>query len=531
MPRILFSSPCFERGNTPALEAMDLGYRKNTASQGWATMRQYQAWHPLHLMAANIGIPSVVMDYPTMDDFRHELDQGYDAVCISFGASSAVPVLGMIREARRAASRPRIVVGGYGTDLLDSCDDPVVREIREGVDEICRGEGVAFMRDFARRRFGIASGDRIAQDLPLQEFGFEGGPGRISRGLVLVVALGCRNRCVFCSTSHHFRGGKMVLLEPEAFREELARSLDLHRGVSDVLVYDEDLLADRERALEMARSLGADPSISRRDLRLTIFASARSLERYTVRELVDLRIGTIFVGVESIDALAAVDGCSRAKRGTGDPADLFRRLHKAGIHTIGSLIGGWEGQTSQDLDHDARGFAALNPTFYQVLPLTALPGTPLWDSHKNDGLFDSENVWRRPEVWGGRLRDWTGRANRMLVDEGGPWFFRMAENHLQAVRSPISERHRLENTNRLADLEPLALASGIFFGGDGFRLRWRRFVASRMQANPARTLLLLVAGVAASLLLCCVHRIGRSMGATGAPRFSRTAYSGNGGFQ
>jgi hypothetical protein len=510
---------------------MDLGYRKNTASQGWATMRQYQAWHPLHLMAANIGVPSVVLDYPTMDDFRHELGQGYDAVCISFGASSAVPALGMVREARRATSRPRIVVGGYGTDLLDASDDPIVREIREGVDEICRGEGVSFMREFAKRRFGIGSGNQIVQNLPLQRFGFEAVPGRISRGLVLVAALGCRNRCEFCSTSHHFRGEKIVLLGPDAFREELARSMDLHRDISDVLVYDEDLLADRERALEMARSLEVDPSISRRDLRLTIFASARSLERYTVRELVDLRVGTIFVGVESIDALAAVDGCSRAKRGTGNPADLFRRLNEAGIHNIGSLIGGWEGQTPQDLDRDARGFATLNPTFYQVLPLTALPGTPLWDNHKDDGMFDSENVWRRPEVWGSRFGEWIGRANRMLVEEGGPWFFRMAENHLQAVRSPISERHRLENANRLADLEPLALASGIFFRGDGFRLRWRRFVASRMQANPAKTLLLLVAGVAASLLLCCVHHIGRLMGATGAPRFSRTAYPGDGGFR
>lgn len=351
---------------------MDLAYHKNTASQGWASMRQRQAWHPLHLMASNITIPSTVMDFPTLDEFRRELRNGYDAVCISFGAASAGIVRDMIREIRLLVPGIPIVIGGYGTDLLDKSSDPVALEIKGSVDEICRGEGVSFLKDFVQRRFGIASVGPLRQDLPLQEFGFDGIPGSISRGLVLVAALGCRNQCVFCSTSHHFHGKKIQLLGPSALCQELTRLLELHPGASDALVYDEDFLTDREPALEFSRLLDALPLVAERNIRLTVFASIRSLQRYSTAELVAMRIGMVFIGIESVTGLESVDGCSRAKRGIEDPVELFRRLHAVGIHTIGSLIGGWEGQTPADLAREAERFTSLNPTLYQVMPLTAL---------------------------------------------------------------------------------------------------------------------------------------------------------------
>jgi hypothetical protein len=528
--RLLFSSPCFERRRDPAVAAMDLGYHKNTASQGWASMRQHQAWHPLHLMASNLAIPSTVLDFPTLDEFRRELTGGYDAVCISFGAVSARSLLAMVRETRRLAPGVPIVVGGYGTDLLDKSDDPIALEIKSAVDEICRGEGVAFLREFVERRFGIASASPLRQDLPLQELGFGAVPGSFSRGLVLVAALGCRNRCEFCSTSHHFQGRKTTLLTPTALCGELVRLSGAHPGVSDVLVFDEDLLADRDQAMELARLLDAHPLVAARNLRITIFASIRSLQRYTVRELVAMRIGMVFIGIESVTGLDSLDGCSSAKRGSEDPVALFRRLHAAGIHTIASVIGGWEGQSSEDLAHEAERFAALNPTLYQVMPLTALPGTPLWDRHKEDGLFDSDNSWRRPEAWGNHLGEWIDRTNRMLVEEGGPWFFRMAENHLQAIRSPLSERHERENSRRLADLEPLALASGLFFHGKGFHARWRRYLSNRLRSNPLGVAVLMPIGIALSAALRIANHACRSVdaltGANGIPRSRKTKYPG-----
>ncbi|MBK8803882.1 MAG: hypothetical protein IPN71_17895 [Fibrobacteres bacterium] len=530
VPRLLFSSPCFERRGEPGVAAFDLSYHKNTAAQGWASMRQRQAWHPLHLMADNIAIPSTVLDFPTPEEFHRELEQGYDAVCITFGAVSTGMLAKMIRHIRRTSPHIPIVVGGYGTDLLDKSDDPLVREIRESVDEICRGEGVSFLKDFVARRFGISHDSPFRQDLPLQEFGFGGLPWAISKGLVLVSALGCKNQCQFCSTSHHFQGRKTSLSSPISLCETLVGQLASHPKSADVLVYDEDFLADRDAAMELARLFGAQPTLGARNVRLTVFASIRSLQQYTIDELSALRIGMVFIGIESLTGLASVDGCARAKRGLEDPAALFQRLHAAGIHTMASVIGGWDGQSPDELEWEAKRFTALNPTLYQVMPLTALPGTPLWDKHKEDGRFDSDNSWRHPEIWGHRLQSWIDSTNRMLVEEGGPWFFRMAANHLEAVQSKLPVRLRSDNEKRLSALEPLALASGFFFRGSGFRNRWKRFTKRRFRSYPIQSLVRMAFGV----LLCAglwlshqvVGRIRAMVGATDVPRSVRTPYPG-----
>jgi len=61
---------------------------------------------------------------------------------------------------------------------------------------------------------------------------------------------------------------------------------------------------------------------------------------------------------------------------------VFKRLHDNGINTLGSLIIGWDSQTKEIAKADSERFIALNPTFYQVVPLHLIPGTALWEQMK-----------------------------------------------------------------------------------------------------------------------------------------------------
>jgi hypothetical protein len=224
-------------------------------------------------------------------------------------------------------------------------------------------------------------------------------------------------------------------------------------------------------------------------------------------ELLHMHVGTIFIGVETSEDLCNVDSCTRAKRGSESPEALFDRLHRNGIHMIGSLIGGWDGQTAADLEVDADRFVTLNPTFYQILPLTATPGTQLWKTMERQGRidenynFERHRVWMSPHASSGisheAVKSWIERTQSRLVDFGGPWFFRMAENHLRATNGPLAYR----NEKQLHKLLPLALSAGLFFKGKEFRKRWGIFVCGSFKKKPFSSGCAMVCGVIFSLYL------------------------------
>jgi len=525
MPRVLFSSPCLDPRDASHLVA-DPFYYRNTAAQGWAALRQEQAWHPLHLMAGSIGCDSVVLDDPRWSGFERELASGPEVLCLAFTALSAPVVLRMARRAREVVPGVVLVLGGYGVGVLEG-DDGLAGSLRAVADEICHGEGVAFLRELLRRRFGHQAPEHGFPPLPPQVLRTRGGGIPLARSLVVARALGCANGCSFCSTSAHFGARKLRLVSDAVLLDALRQGLQTHPGIRDALVYDEDFLADRDAALGLIPGMD-DPLFEARDLRLTVFASVRSLQAFSVAELSALRVGTVFLGIESQGGLDLVGGCVRAKRGKEAPEDLLERLHAAGIHTIASLVGGWDGQTDDDREVESVRFAALRPTFYQILPLTALPGTPLWRTARREGRSDQNFGPGDPGGWATRLEDWIHRTERSVAAEGGPWFFRMAENHWSAVRSGDPSLRPQAHARRLRALLPLALACGPFFRGEGFRRRHRDFFRSRLRAAPLATCAQFLLGVVLVVLVAASGAVAagirRLRGVHELPRSRRTVF-------
>ena len=536
MPRMLLTSACQEP-RLPRGDLRDEFCYRNTAGQGCFSMRQTQSWHPLHLIAQNCACPSTVLENPSVGRFRHEVaSRQYSIVGISFTLATVRMVVRMVRTVRDVSPCSAIVLGGYGTALFRS-DSSLLRELAPMVDYVCPGEGVRFMRDLLAERFGVAAPVPLVQQLRPIRIGLPFVPWAIAEIPVIVRALGCRNRCPFCATTHQYRGARIELVDTDRLHGLLREVLARRPGTSEVMVFDEDFLADRHEALRLRDMLRTDPLIAGSDISLLVFASVRSVERFTVNELADLRIGTVFIGVESA-ASAPLDSCTAAKRGS-EPLDaLCSRLHAAGISTIASLIVGWDGQTAAALETERARFVALNPTLYQVLPLMAMPGTGLWERMARaerirtevdlERLQPGQSTVQFTDLTQDDIRRWMTRTHRDLVAEGGPWFFRYAENHLAGWRAGFGERHR----RAMLRLLPLVMGPGallLAYRGP-YRVRWVRFVARMTRMLPVQLILGMCAGIIVLPLLLglqfLVFATLSLFGRTEQPPYSVTRYPG-----
>ena len=95
----------------------------------------------LYLMAQNISVPTVVLDFPRWGEFVAELENGYTHVGISFIAQNILKVRRMAEFVRRTLPDTRIILGGAGTSIPDL-------EQQVPCDDICHGEGVRWLQRY-----------------------------------------------------------------------------------------------------------------------------------------------------------------------------------------------------------------------------------------------------------------------------------------------------------------------------------------------------------------------------------------------
>ncbi len=509
VPRILFVSPCSPYPKTPlAKDPVDFFYYRNTLGQRLFQMRSFQSWYSLHFLAQNLPVPSVVLENPTMRRFQAEVERGnYAAVAIGFTVITTANVLQMVNWVKQTHPEIDVILGGYGTAVFKDPDGTAAL-LKATADAICFGEGVAFMRVYLRERWGVAESSShdsrpLRQDfVPIRHCFFRT-PFPLFRQIVVLGSLGCPFGCPFCATSSQFDRRRVLVASGRELFDVLLAQARKHPDAQSAMIYDEDFLIDRPRVLEFMHLMEECAELRDRPMLLTVFASVRTVSMYSMSELVRCGIGTIFVGVEAFqpDVLRRE---GMAKR-DGDVAKLFDDLHSHGINTLGSLILGWDGQTCEQMRTESARFITLNPTFYQVVPLHPVPGTPLWKKLKEQNRmvkgyrFEEDSIERftfelrdatREEGLGVVLETYTD-----LVLEGGPWPFRFCENLLLGYRE-LSHSADLTFQSRargyaklLAKMLPLAMVSRLFFHGEGFARRWRFAMGLSFRDHPLLSLI------------------------------------------
>ena len=454
-PRVLLSSVFkpFARDDeygSRAINPIELYHNQVTRAQGPFSLRMFHRSWSLMLLQHNISAPCTVLDFPTRNRFVRELTRrDYDIVGITSIIVNVGKVREMCRMVRRHSPRSTIVVGGHVTAI------PGIERLIDA-DHIVKGEGVRWLRNFLGERV-----DRpIEHPIIPSSFGFRlmGVPlpsGGGNPSATIIPSVGCPLGCNFCTTSEFFGGkGKFVNFFDRG--EDLFRVMcqtERQLGTRAFFMMDENFLLYKKRALELLDLMKAH----NKAWSLYVFSSANAIMKYDVRQLVELGIEWIWLGLES-------GSSSYAKLKGTDTLELARTLQSHGIRVHGSTIIGLEHHTPANIDDEIENAVAHDTVFHQFMLYTPVPGTPLYRQVESEGrlvpgvdLADIHGQFKfnfhHSAISRDDSRTFLDRAFRRDFEVNGPSLYRLMRNMLTGWRryghdADLRVRSRVEGEAR-----------------------------------------------------------------------------------
>ena len=414
-----------------AINPAELYHNQVTREQGPFSLRMFHRSWGLMFLQQNVSAPCTVLDFPTRARFVRELRRhDYDIV----GISSIVVNVGKAREmcrlVREHSPASTIVVGGHVTAI------PGIESLLDA-DHIVKGEGVAWLREF----LGEQVARPIAHPMIPSSFGFRimGLPGRRGGGspaATIIPSVGCPMGCNFCTTSSFFGGkGRMVNFFDRG--EDLFRVMceaESHLKVDTFFMMDENFLLYKRRALELLDRMKAQ----HKPWTLYVFSSANAIKQYDIRQLVELGIGWVWLGLESPrNAYAKLKGT--------DTLALTRELQSHGINVLGSTIIGLEHHTPENIHAELEHAVAHDTAFHQFMLYTPMPGTPLHAEVAAEGrmLHDVDLAdihgqfkfnFRHPAISRDESKSLLDRAFRLDFERNGPSLYRLMRTMMEGVK-------------------------------------------------------------------------------------------------
>ena len=345
------------------INPMELYHNQVTRAQGAFSLRMFHRSWGLMMIQENISAPSTLLDFPTREKFATELRRcHYDIVGISSIIVNVGKVREMCRMVREISPSSTIVVGGHVTAI------PGIERLIDA-DHIVRGEGISWMRKFLGEDPGAPiRHPKIVSGFDVRTMGISVPEARGNAAATIIPSVGCPLGCNFCTTSAFF-GGKGKFINFFESGEELFRvmcDMEASMGVRSFFVMDENFLLHRRRAMQLLDCMKAKSKA----WALYVFSSANAISKYTMRELVELGISWIWMGLESPRA-------GYAKLKGHDTLALTKELRKHGIKLLGSTIVGLEHHTPENIRQEIEHAISHETDFHQFMLYTPVPGTPL----------------------------------------------------------------------------------------------------------------------------------------------------------
>jgi radical SAM superfamily enzyme YgiQ (UPF0313 family) len=359
-----------------AINPMELYHNQVTRAQGPFSLRMHHRSWGLMLMHENISAPRTLLDFPTRDRFVQEISTcDYDIV----GISSIIVNVGKVREmcrlVRTYSPNSQIVVGGHVAAI------PGIERMIDA-DIVVKGEGVRWFRGYlGEREDAPVRHPAIPSSFGFRLFGIRAPRGGGNPAATIIPSVGCPMGCNFCTTSSFF-GGKGSFIDfyktgAELFQVMCDVEKTLH--VSCFFVMDENFLLHKKRALELLALMKAHGKA----WSLYVFSSANAVAKYDVRQLVELGVGWVWLGLES------PHGEYVKLKGT-DTQALTRELRAHGIRVQGSTIIGLEHHTPGNIGPEIEYAVAHETDSHQFMLYTPVPGTPLYRDMANEGRMLSD---------------------------------------------------------------------------------------------------------------------------------------------
>jgi radical SAM superfamily enzyme YgiQ (UPF0313 family)/anti-anti-sigma regulatory factor len=338
-----------------------------TSAQGVFSIRGVNPNLGLHFIAENLEIPVVILENPSLKEFKRQLKKGYDYVGINFSPTTFAKARKMCELSREISPQTKTVIGGYGT---------AVPEAEKIADYICRGEGVQFFRELLGE----------SQDRPLKHPRVINPAGetmgiKLGKGGVIATGLGCPRGCEFCLTSHYFNCKHLPLLNTgkDIYQVmiDYTQSMSLKKRTKsrDYLIIEEDFLLNKKRVEELAEYTKHEIE---KPIAFSCFGAADSIMQYDFEELAAMGLDCVWIGIESPQKIY--------KKLQGiDLKQLISSLHEHGIMTITSMVLGYDFHTEESIQKDIDYLLSLESTFNQFMLYTPLPGTPLFKKTTKEG--------------------------------------------------------------------------------------------------------------------------------------------------
>jgi radical SAM superfamily enzyme YgiQ (UPF0313 family) len=236
-------------------------------------------------------------------------------------------------------------------------------------------------------------------DLPVPDFSLADGTAdcRFSgRSTVMVqTSRGCPFDCSFCSVTGMF-GKKFRYRSVESVLQEVRR---YNRRDHFVFFCDDNFTANKRRARELVEAM------MREKFRFQWSTQVRT-DLARDPELVGLmkRAGchTVFIGFESVNPKSLKE--MKKSQSLEDIQNAIRVIQGAGIHIHGMFVFGFEEDDWPTVEATVRLAREMKLTSVQLLILTPLPGSELYDRLSNEGrltsrdweLYDTHHVVFRP---------------------------------------------------------------------------------------------------------------------------------------
>jgi len=419
--RILFTSAVYPFPTLPNDTSLtDATGARFTRADGLFCLVSHSHHFANHVLAQNIEVPAVVMEYPRWDDFTAEVAKGYPVIGISALPVHLGSVLRMCDYVREHSPDTKILLGCYAGLAIRSVmpED----EWKQHVDYICHGEGVSFMRNL----LGEETDRPIRQALMPKGGGAPTFITKFPTGAMgfLVSGLGCPGMCEFCSSTALYDHTRIEMLSPVELVEHMYRYHKRFPRLSSIFVIEEDHFRWTPYLMQIKEPWESHPDMVE-SLDWFAFGSLDFIEWFVEHHgwdaILEIGIGVMFVGVES--KFKHLLGLT--KRRSADARLIFRELHARGIRTVASWVCGWDFHDHTNVWEDLNYLVALYPTYQQLTRLTPFPGTPLWDKVKQDGRL-KEVPWEDMHFWSetGKQVGLEDHETLNIVEEGYDLLYR-----------------------------------------------------------------------------------------------------------
>lgn len=353
------------------INPMELYHNQVTREQGPFSLRMFHRSWGILMIQENISAPTTVLDFPTREAFEAELRaHQYDVVGISSIIVNVGKVREMCRMVREISPRSTIVIGGHVTAI------PGIEDMADA-DHIVRGDGIAWMRRFlGEDESAPIRHPEIVSGFGAKTMGLKLPQRKGSTAATIIPSVGCPMGCNFCTTSAFFGGKGRYLNFYDSGSELFAimSRMEEKLGVQSFFMMDENFLLHKRRALELLERMkqGSKPWA------LYVFSSANAIRQYTMRELVELGVSWIWMGLESPRS-------NYAKLEGSDTHKLTAELRRHGIKVLGSTIVGLEHHTPENIAEEIEYAVEHDTDFHQFMLYTPVPGTPLHAQMTREG--------------------------------------------------------------------------------------------------------------------------------------------------